>query len=172
MRTFASLAVATLLWLLILPRLYRDDPAQLGEALERRQLSLWSDPVERGRLRAANPEWDFMGRAFVSWSMANLARSDPSQRAACLEVMDAVISQTLDEEARLGPAHFLMPYGSEVKQSLFIDGEIALMLGLRRQVEEKPSYQPLFAARVEKMAKAMRASPLYSAESYPDECWT
>src|SRR5207248_9198908 len=43
---------------------------------------------------------------------------------------------------------------------------------LRRRVEEKPEYRPLFAARVAAMEKAMREGPALSAESYPDECWT
>jgi len=56
-------------------------------------------------------------------------------------------------------------------RSLFIDGEIALMLAARRLVEEKPAYRQPLAERVEIMIDRMSQSPVLCAESYPDECW-
>src|SRR6266581_2570012 len=100
MRTFAALAAAALVWLAVLPHLYHPSPGPMAAALARRQLALWSDPVERARLRASNPEWDFMGRAFTAWSMANLARAEPARRAEYLRSIDAIIAATLDDEAQ------------------------------------------------------------------------
>jgi hypothetical protein len=56
-------------------------------------------------------------------------------------------------------------------RSLFLDSEIAMMLAVRRFVEEKESYRPLLAERVEQMLAQMRKSKGLAAESYPDECW-
>lgn len=52
-----------------------------------------------------------------------------------------------------------------------MDGEIALMLAARRLVQEKDSYRPLLAQRVQAMVSRMRKGPVLCAESYPDECW-
>jgi hypothetical protein len=56
--------------------------------------------------------------------------------------------------------------------SQFLDGEIALMLAMRRMVAEKREYRAPLAERVARMETRMRQSPVLSAESYPDECWT
>jgi hypothetical protein len=54
---------------------------------------------------------------------------------------------------------------------LFIDGEIALMLGARRLLEEKAEYQPLLAERVKLISDGLRQSRGLVLESYPNECW-
>lgn len=72
---------------------------------------------------------------------------------------------------------FLMSYaraGSYVVQpprSLFIDGEIALMLEARRLIAEKEEYKQLLAERVKVITEGLRASPSLVLESYPNECW-
>ncbi len=74
--------------------------------------------------------------------------------------------------------HFLMPYARRGSflvapaRSQFLDGEIALMLGLRRMVAEKAAYRAPLEQRVRLMAERMKQSPVLSAESYPNECWT
>ena len=55
--------------------------------------------------------------------------------------------------------------------SLFLDGEIALMLASRRVVEEKPEYKPLLTERVNAIVERFQKSPHMMLESYPDECW-
>ena len=57
------------------------------------------------------------------------------------------------------------------ERSLFLDGEIALMMAMRRVVEEEPSYRGPLAERVETMVGRMKACPVMCCESYPDECW-
>ena len=73
---------------------------------------------------------------------------------------------------------FLMPYAKEgpyimrPPHSLFLDGEIALMLASRRVVEEKPEYKALLTERVNAIVGRFQKSRQMVLESYPDECWT
>jgi len=57
-------------------------------------------------------------------------------------------------------------------RSLFVDGEIAMMMGRRRMVEEKEEYREPTGERIRIMLGRMEESPVLSAESYPNECWT
>jgi hypothetical protein len=81
-------------------------------------------------------------------------------------------------EQTAGMFLFLMPYATwrpyvaNPARSLFVDGEIALMLAARRTLEEKPEYKPLLTERVNVIANGLRASPSMMLESYPNECWT
>lgn len=187
-----ALAVATAAWLPSVHLLFTPAAADLApdprtvspwaRRLAARHLRLWTDPALRAReiaqMRGTNAEWDFMGRSFLVWSLANLALRDPATKAECLDVIDRVIAETLRLEGERGIYFFLMdyaragPFRLQPARSQFLDGEIALMLGVRRVVEEKPEYRPLLAERVAFMTGRMRQSPVLSAESYPDECWT
>jgi hypothetical protein len=55
-------------------------------------------------------------------------------------------------------------------RSLFVDGEIALMLAARRTLTEKKEFQPLLAERLNRITDGLNKHLLL--ESYPDECWT
>ncbi|HEV2456296.1 MAG TPA: hypothetical protein VGY98_18670, partial [Verrucomicrobiae bacterium] len=55
--------------------------------------------------------------------------------------------------------------------SLFLDGEIALMLASRRMVEENPKYKSLLTERVNAIVERFQESRHMLLESYPDECW-
>jgi hypothetical protein len=129
-------------------------------------------------MRRTNPEWDLMGRTFLAYALAEMALADPAARPRYLKSIDTIIADTLRLEKEAGIYHFLMPYATRAPfvmqpaRSQFLDGEIALMLALRRMVEERADYQPLLHARVDAMAARMRKGPVLSAESYPDECWT
>lgn len=150
--------------------------------LANRHLEVWRDAKlreqELQRMRASNAEWDFMGRSFLVWSLANLALRESSEKAICLETMDRIIDETLRLEKQEGMCFFLMAYAKQSSyivqpaRSLFLDGEIALMLAARRLVEERPEYQPLLAERVKVMAEGLRSAPGFVLESYPNECWT
>jgi hypothetical protein len=156
--------------------------APLPGKLAAHHLRLWSDPQllagEIDKMRSANAEWDFMGRSFVVWSLANMALRDKGLSAQALGAMDRIIDQTLSLEREQGMYFFLMPYArrkawvQQPERSLFVDGEIALMLAMRCLVEAKPVYLGELRRRVDTMAARMEASPSLSAESYPDECWT
>jgi linalool dehydratase/isomerase-like protein len=186
-----ALLLAAGVWLPCLHFFYRPSASEFSHsgaisprarALAERHLELWTDPELRARevakMRGSNAEWDFMGRTFLVLALANMALREPAQKARYLEVMDRIIEETLRLEREEGIYFFLMDYArgrdwvAQPARSLFVDGEIALMLGMRRLVEEKQEYQPLLRERVAGMVGAMRRSPVLSGESYPDECWT
>ena len=91
--------------------------------------------------------------------------------------MDQIIDETVRLEQQEGMYVFLMPYAKDhpylVKpaHSLFLDGEIALMLAARQTVEEKPEYKPLLTERVDAIVGRFQKSRNLLLESYPDECW-
>ena len=128
-------------------------------------------------MRRRNAEWDFMGRSFLVWSLADMALREPAAKPVYLPVMDQIIGETLRLEREQGIYCFLMPYAKaqpfveQPARSLFLDSELALMLASRRAVEEKAEYRPLLAERVAAMIERMRRSKVLAAESYPNECW-
>jgi len=129
-------------------------------------------------MRTANAEWDFMGRSFFVWALANMALRDPPLELVALEAMDRIIDRTVAVERERGMFFFLMPYAKTrpfvqaPARSQFVDSEIALMMGMRCIVSDKPAYRVQLSERVAIMAGRMEDSPTLSAESYPDECWT
>ena len=174
-----AVAAAAAVWLPALHLFFGADPRSLGDALAARQLALWRDDAggrarELGVLRAENPEWDFMARNLVAWSLANRALADPATKPRALEAIDAIVDDTLREEREGGPRRFLLPYAARgpLPRSLFVDGEIALTLGLRRLVQDDARDRARMQERVGAIVGEMSAAPLLSAESYPDQCWT
>jgi hypothetical protein len=187
----AALALAGAVWLPCLHLVFakpasafytKEGLSPAARQLAARQLRLWADPQSRqqelDRMRVSNAEWDFMGRCYLVWALANVGLRDPSSKPACLETMDRIIAETLRLEQEQGIYFFLMPYAkarpyvARPARSLFLDGEIALMLASRRVLEEKPEYKAALTARVNQMAGDLRQSPHFALESYPDECWT
>lgn len=128
-------------------------------------------------MRRNNAEWDFMGRSFLVWSLAEMALREPGAKQAYLRVIDEIVAETIRLEREQGIYFFLMPYAragpfvQKPERSLFLDSEIALMLAVRRVVEDKPGYRPLLAERVAAMIERMQRSKVLAAESYPNECW-
>lgn len=186
-----SLALAAAVWLPCLHLAYRPSEAELfapaGVApLPRRianyHLHMWNTPQllqrELAKMRTANAEWDFMGRSFLAWSLANMALRDPALKPSALAAIDTLLDNTLVLERDQGLYFFLMPYAryrpfvQTPARSQFLDGEIALMLAMRCMVEDKPAYRVALRERIRIMVDRMEASPTLSAESYPDECWT
>jgi hypothetical protein len=185
-----ALVIAALIWLPCLHFLFarpiadfRQDQGLSPQArqLAARHLQLWTEPAlreaELRKMRASNAEWDFMGRSFLVWSLANMALRDPASQALYLQTMDKIIDETLRLEKSEGMYLFLMPYAKErhylvqPAHSLFLDGEIALMLASRRVVEEKTEYKSLLTERVNAMVERFQKSQRMLLESYPDECW-
>lgn len=149
--------------------------------LAARHLRMWIDPASKAheleRMRRSNAEWDFMGRSFLVWSLAEMGLRDPALKRAYLPIMDRIIDETIKLEHDEGIYFFLMPYAKgrpyvlQPPRSHFLDGEIALMLAMRRVLEEKLDYRPLLKERVDLMIERMKKSKALAAESYPDECW-
>jgi hypothetical protein len=186
----AALVIATIIWLPCLHLLFARPPSTFRQKeglspkahqLAARHLQLWTNPAlrqqELGKMRASNAEWDFMGRSFLVWSLANMALRDPASKPLYLQTIDQFIDETLRLEKQEGMYFFLMAYAKERHylvqpgHSLFLDGEIALMLAARRVVEEKPEYKSLLTERVNAIAERFQKSPRMLLESYPDECW-
>src|SRR3954465_695323 len=137
--------------------------------LAARHIELWTEPQSRERelqkMRASNAEWDFMGRSFLVWSLANIGMREPGSKQAYLQTIDQIIDETLRLEKQEGMYFFLMPYAkarpyvAQPAHSLFLDGEIALMLASRRLVEEKAEYKPLLLERINAMTERFKQSP-------------
>lgn len=150
--------------------------------LAARHLQLWTDPTlrqaELKKMRASNAEWDFMGRGFLAWSLVNMGLREPQLKEQYLPVIDQIIQETLKIEQQDGIYAFLMPYAKarpfvvKPARSLFVDGEIALMMGARRMLQEEPGYKQPMTERLKLIEQRWRANPIMAAESYPDECWT
>jgi hypothetical protein len=149
--------------------------------LAARHLQLWTEPAlrkqELEKMRVSNAEWDFMGRSYLVWALANMALREPASKPLYLHTMDQIIDETLQLEKQEGMYFFLMsyakdrPYVMQPAHSLFLDGEIALMVAARRVVEEKPEYKPLLTERVNATVERFQKSPRMLLESYPDQCW-
>ena len=186
-----SFLSASLIWLPCMHLFFQPDLddylsageiAPKAEALAARHLEIWADPgaghQEIEKMRGSNAEWDFMGRTFFVLALANMALRNPAQKPTYLAQIDRLIEQTIRAEREEGLYFFLMdyarnrPFVETPARSLFIDGEIALMLGARRIVAEKASYKRLLRRRVGVIVERMNKGPVKCAESYPDECWT
>ncbi|MFZ5949353.1 MAG: hypothetical protein ACOYXC_01510, partial [Candidatus Rifleibacteriota bacterium] len=189
-RGLAALLLASVIWL---PNvcLFFDQPETNYIAIDKnapkamqiaeRYINFWTDPqlrqIELEKMRSRNAEWDFMGRCFFVWSLANMAIRDAELIARVLPVMDFIIDETIKLEKEHGINFFLMPYArfqpfkDQPPRSIFIDGEIALMMALRRLVAEKEEYKTLLAERIGHMLERMNRGGALCAESYPDECW-
>jgi hypothetical protein len=190
-RGFAAVALATAIWLPCLHFFFRQPLADFYQEkgispkaaqLATRHLKLWTEPAlrqaELKKMRSSNAEWDFMGRSFLVWSLANMGLREPQSKERYLPVMDQIIQETIKIEQQDGIYAFLMPYAKDrpyvvrPARSLFIDGELALMMGARRMLREEPAYKQPMTERLESIAQRWRGNPLMAAESYPDECWT
>ena len=161
------------------------NPSSLASSMSRRYLSLWSAgdskkalrETQLGAMRRQNPEWDFMSRTYTVLALANLAKKTPAQSKRYLDTIDRIIEDTLRAEKSRGMHHFLMAYAKRAsfkhssQRSLFIDGEIALMLAARRLIKDSPALKEQMIQRVQTFYKQMNAGSVLSAESYPDECW-
>lgn len=189
-RGITALFFASAIWLSVVARFYDqpvanyiavDKNAALARSIAARHIQFWTDPqlrqLELEKMRSRNAEWDFMARCFFVWSLSNMGLRDPEMKPVVLPVMDSIIDETIRLEKEHGIHFFLMPYGkyTEFKmqppRSIFIDGEIGLMLGLRRLLEEKEEYRVLHRERIDIMLERMQKGQVLCAESYPDECW-
>ncbi|RKG74560.1 hypothetical protein D7W79_22575 [Corallococcus exercitus] len=179
-RKLVLLVLAVAVWLPSLHLVFQPrDRKALAAALASRQraFSLQESSAERDVLHRTNPEWDLMVRTFSVLSFANLALAEPWRRAEHLEVVDALIARTLRDEQWAPEAFFLPyvhagPFKDSAGRSLFVDGELALMLAARQVVAPRADYAPLLRERVDLITAQLERAPVLAAESYPDEGWT
>ncbi|OGF50845.1 MAG: hypothetical protein A2044_08400, partial [Candidatus Firestonebacteria bacterium GWA2_43_8] len=159
-----------------------DSLAPKAKKLLNRQKIVWTDPVARQEIetiRKSNPEWDFMWRSYFVFSLSNIALRDPSYKAEALQLMDSVIDDTISHIEKDGYQYFSMAYFSWNKfndskntRTMFVDGEVALMLAGRRIVEDSPKYKKRYEEYRDAMLSRMQKDKIFSVESYPNEYWT
>ena len=185
LKTAMTFALGVGLWLPCVRLLFPVDMSdagrdELASSLLRAQLVTWqgsgSERIER--MRRANGEWDFMARTFFVLALTNRAIDQAEEEEELLAIVDRILEETLRLEREHGQQHFLLPYASarpfrdESGRSLFVDGEIALMLAARQRVHPAEVWRKPLAMRIARVANQMSRGPIGSAESYPDECWT
>jgi hypothetical protein len=118
-----------------------------------------------------------MGRTYLVLALGEMCLREPGQRERYVAVMDRIIDDTLELEETRGMYYFLLDYARDGEfvgkpaRSLFLDGEIALMLGARQEVAASEKYAGLLARRIDIVVGSMERGPVMCGESYPDECW-
>ncbi|MFT4628741.1 MAG: hypothetical protein ACI8PZ_007437 [Myxococcota bacterium] len=174
LRSLLATGVAAAGWSATLPTLVR--PRGLRDGLLAAALARWQGPRDDRILRASNPEWDLMARTFTVLALCDLALAEPERRAAHAAVLDRILEDTLQVVDSRGHEHYLLSYGAGGgwrgrPRSLFVDGELALMLGARRMLGGD-RWAPEFREHAAVSRALMDAGPIGCGESYPDECWT
>jgi hypothetical protein len=174
-RRLICLILAAALWFPSLHACFEEDPALVREGLARARLCRWRYGADSSALRRANPEWDLMERLFTVLAFANLSlREEPTEY---LPVIDSIIDDTLARERAYGPRHFLLGYANRAPfldptgRSMFVEGEIAMMLAARATVRRDLAHEAELRVRMERIAGQIERGPALLAESYPDEVW-
>lgn len=155
------------------------DPADpVIRGLLERQLALLDGTTgDEDAMRATNPEWDFMGRAFLGLALCNLAIRAPAEAPRFLAALDGLIADTAVQTSAHGDRHWLLPYAGRAPfrnrsgASLFVDGELAALVAARRIVGGDDRFDPVLDERIARIRAHLDGSPLGHGESYPDECW-
>ncbi len=178
MRLVACLLIASIVWVQSLHVWFEASPESVREPLAAAQRHLWTpgeDAVlaaSSAQLRRANPEWELMARMFTALAFANLALREPARRAEYVHAIDRITDRTIAEVEQYGPTHFLLPYGANMRtRSLFVDGEIAIMLAARQLVERTPERDAIASRWTERVVAHFQGSPVLLGLSYPDEVW-
>lgn len=175
-----ALAVAVTLGSLRL--FFRVGAEEAGAPLQRRLLEGWEAPrrlgaEEEARLDRVNPEWVLMSRMFTALTFASLAAANPSERARYAAAIDRIVRTTMAETEAGGTRRFLLPYGRDAAfvdgegRSLFVDGEIALMLAAVELVDGGPARAAAAELWVRRVREQIERGPALLGESYPDEAW-
>jgi hypothetical protein len=181
------LLVVTGLWLVFLQLWFTPSVAGTAEPLVARFLHDWERPrrfgaEEEAELERANPEWVLMSRMFTALAFANVAARDPDTRTRYIDAIERIVKLTIAEAERGdGPYPFLLPYAKRkpyldpTGRSLFVDGEIALMLAALENVDRRPkaSRDPALDAEVwvTRVREQIERGPALLGESYPNEAW-
>jgi hypothetical protein len=167
-------AVAAACWLLILPHVLT--PSGLRSRADGLAAHHHTTLGEHGT--SANPEWDLMRRMYMVLAFGNRALREQSDREASLAAMDALIDETRTVLDTRGPHAFLLPYSRREpfkngeQHSLFVDGELTMMLAARNFLGADEHSLVELRRYVDRVAQQMESGPITCGESYPDECWT
>lgn len=194
LRSLLCLVLAAGLWLALLHVWFTRSVDGTAAPLVGRLLRDWEmarrpGAEDESKLERGNPEWVLMSRMFTSLAFANVAASERSDRARYTDAMARIARLTIAEAERGdGPYPFLMPYASRrpfldpSARSLFVDGEIALMLAALELLDAQPSGRdergpserdPSLDAElwVTRVREQIERGPALLGESYPNEAW-
>lgn len=182
LRGLGALGVSALAWPPLAHLAFRRGPAgreQIAIGLLERLLGQWQrGGTDFSSMRSSNPEWDFMGRTFLVLALVNRVLARPELALRVVAVLDDILTRTLAAEAEHGQEWFLLSYvhsgvfRGAARRSLFVDGEIALMLGARRVLSGGERWRGEHLERVAHVLRSLEEGPILCGESYPDECWT
>ncbi len=131
-RTLFFLLVAAAVWLPTLHVFYGVGAPERARLVRTMAEHTEQEGARTSRMRAVNPEWDFMQRTYSVLGLANFARrpdATRAERAGALARIDAIIDDTIASDASLGAKHFLLPYANERP---FVDPESRSPLRRRR----------------------------------------
>ena len=179
-------AISLVVWLAVLAPLVdacgTTSAPVVQQRLFTRQLALVEDDAEWARvrrgLRTTNPEWDLMHRMFLVLALAERATKGGDPDGRLRAAIDRLAHASATEAHQRGQETFLLPYvhaapfRDAAARSLFVDGEIALMLAVDELLEPTAEGQAELRTRIDAIVAQMERGPVMSAESYPDECWT
>lgn len=179
-------AIAFVLWLAVLAPLVDTFGTTSAPVVRARlfatQLALVEDDAAWARvrrsLRSTNPEWDLMHRMFLVLALAEQATAEGDPDGRLRAAIDRLAHASAAEARQRGQETFLLPYvhaaafRDDAARSLFVDGEIALMLAVDELLTPTDEGAAELRARIDAIVAQMERGPMLSAESYPDECWT
>lgn len=180
-KLLGSLLLGGTVGMMSVPALARSvDAVAEANGLAEARLLPWEggSKEELHQAHAQNPEYDLMSRTFLSLALADLATENPRKwRERAVLALDEMILDTQEAVDRYGQGHFLLPYATVSPwkgdgRSLFVDGEMLMMMAIRRLLMEEQHLIAPSRFLAEQVQKAMSAGPILCAESYPDECWT
>jgi hypothetical protein len=149
-----------------------DAPPEMARELAAAQVAAW-DEGRRDVARQVNPEWDLGHHTFFALGLTNLAiDAKPDVRESYRAKVDAVIAEV---RAR-PPQHFHLAYFDGAFEdrrgrSLFLDGEVLLMLAARLAVWPDPARHVELVDLAKVVVGEMATGPVLMGESYPNECW-
>lgn len=168
MRRLIVTLVIGVVWFAALHRFFASEPQALVTPLTQHLLT-----ADRSILRKSNPEWDLMARTFTVLAFLNQI----DERPELLSAVDDILEETLSMDEAHDDA-FVLPYfhqgqfADSKTRSIFVDGELALMLAARQLVAPNERWKVPLSTRIDRLTQAMERGPVLSAESYPNEAWT
>lgn len=153
-----------------------EDPVIAG-LIESQLRTLEGRDLRAEAMRTTNPEWVFMGRTFAGLGLLAAMVARPALAKRVVPAVDRMIDATLAAVRDRGQLHFLMgyarlaPFRNPLRTSLFVDGELLVLLAARERLVHDGRYAVEQAALAERVRANLDASPIGHGESYPDECW-
>ena len=149
-----------------------DAPPAMARELAASQVAAW-DEGRRDVARQVNPEWDLGHHTFFALGLTNLAiDAAPALRETYRAEVDAVIAEVRARpQQHFHLAYFEGTFEDRRGRSLFLDGEVLLMLAGRLAVWPDPARHAELVDLANVIVAEMAAGPALMGESYPNECW-